>query len=187
MSPLRVSYYAWGAWLISWLLAASWSARVANRPVFTSQSLYHLITIVGAILLFADAGGRQSLIGPLGWSMVAFVVAGFAFCWWARVHLGAMWSSTVTRKDGHHIVDTGPYGLVRHPIYAGLIFSTIGHAVLLNELRGYAGVVFIALGFYVKAKLEERFLRQEPGPEAYDGYRARVPMLIPWKLGFAGR
>ena len=66
------------------------------------------------------------------------VTAGLAFCWWARLHLGAMWSGTVTRKDDHHIVDTGPYGLVRHPIYTGLIFSALGQAMLVQgEPRGY--------------------------------------------------
>jgi len=187
MTPLRGSYIAWGLWLVSWMLAASWSARVANRPMFGAQSLYHLITIVGVALLFTDTGAPNTLHGAVGWALVAAVVAGFAFCWWARLHLGALWSGTVTRKDDHRIVDTGPYGLVRHPIYTGLIWSAGAHAVLFNELRGYVGVVLIILGFYVKARLEERFLRQELGPDAYDGYRARVPMLIPWKLAAARR
>jgi protein-S-isoprenylcysteine O-methyltransferase Ste14 len=182
MTPLRASYVAWGLWLVSWLVAASWSARVANRPVFGAQSLYHLITIVGVALLFTDTGAPHTLHGAPGWTMFVGVLCGFAFCWWARLHLGAMWSGTVTRKDDHHIVDTGPYRVVRHPIYTGLIASALAQAVLFNEPRGYLGVVFITLGFYVKARLEERFLRQELGPEAYDGYRARVPMLIPWRL-----
>jgi protein-S-isoprenylcysteine O-methyltransferase Ste14 len=183
MTPLMVAWQAWGLWLITWLVAARWSARIANRPMFGSQTLYNLITVAGVVLLFTRFDSVQGLTGPLGWTMVAIVTAGFGICWWARLHLGAMWSGTVTRKDDHHIVDTGPYGLVRHPIYTGLILSAFAQAVLVDRLPAFAGAALIALGFYVKARLEESFLRQELGPEAYDHYRARVPMLIPWRLG----
>ena len=182
MSPLRAGYAAWVVWLLSWLIAARWNARVANRPVFGAQSLYHLITAVGVILLFSVTPDQHPLGGPLGWLALLFVIGGFAFAWWARLHLGAMWSSTVTRKDDHHIVESGPYGLVRHPIYTGIILAAFAQAVILNSVRGFAGAAIMTLGFYVKANLEERFLRQELGPEAYDGYRARVPMLLPWKM-----
>jgi protein-S-isoprenylcysteine O-methyltransferase Ste14 len=187
MTPLNASWAAWGLWLASWLVAASWAARVANRPVFGSQTLYNLITIAGVALLFTRIDSDQGLTGALGWSMFAVVVAGFAFCWWARVHLGAMWSGSVTRKADHHIVDTGPYGLVRHPIYTGLIVSAFAQAALVGKIRGLVGAALIVIGFFVKARLEEAFLRQELGPEVYDAYRARVPMLIPWKLGLAKR
>jgi protein-S-isoprenylcysteine O-methyltransferase Ste14 len=48
--------------------------------------------------------------GPvaLAWAMVAVVFAGLLFTWWARIHLGRLWSSSVTRKADHHVVDTGP-------------------------------------------------------------------------------
>src|SRR4051794_36563682 len=188
MTPLIVSWQAWGLWLISWLIAARWSARIANRPVFGSQTLYNLITFVGVALLFTrfDYDDR-GLTGPVGWLMAGLVIAGFVFCWWARLHLGAMWSGTVTRKDNHHIVDSGPYGLVRHPIYTGLILSAFAQAALVPRPQSFLGAALIALGFCVKARLEEAFLRQELGPESYDAYRARVPMLIPWKLGAASR
>ena len=169
------------------MIAARWSARIVGRPMFGSQTLYNLITFAGVALLFTRFDSVRGLTGPLGWLMVGGVVAGFVFCWWARLHLGAMWSGTVTRKDDHHIVDTGPYSLVRHPIYTGLIVSALAQAVLVARLSAFAGAALMALGFYVKARLEESFLRQELGPEAYDAYRVRVPMLIPWKVGAASR
>jgi protein-S-isoprenylcysteine O-methyltransferase Ste14 len=184
MTPLTVSYEAWALWLLSWMIAAGWSGRVANRPMFGAQTLYQLITFAGVALLFARIGQSNDLQGVVGWSLTIPLVAGFVICWWARMHLGAMWSGTVTRKVDHHVVDTGPYGLVRHPIYTGLILSAFAQAGILNEARGYLGGMLITLGFFIKARLEEKFLRQELGPETYDGYRRRVPMLIPWKLGF---
>lgn len=59
---------------------------------------------------------------------IAVMIAGFAFCWWARIHLGRLWSMRVTKKEGHHVVDTGPYGVVRHPIYTGILVAHGGRS-----------------------------------------------------------
>ncbi|MGH7583136.1 MAG: methyltransferase family protein [Gemmatimonadales bacterium] len=114
-----------------------------------------------------------------GWILVAVLVAGLAFTWWARMHLGRLWSSSVTRKADHHIVDTGPYGTVRHPIYTGIILGTIATAALRGTGMAWLGVLVMTIGWVVKARLEESFLRQELGAEAYDAYARRVPMLVP--------
>jgi protein-S-isoprenylcysteine O-methyltransferase Ste14 len=108
------------------------------------------------------------------------MVVGFAFCWWARIHLGKLWSGIITRKTDHRIVDTGPYGLVRHPIYTGLLLAILATMVAKGTIIGIAGAAVIATGIYMKARLEERFLRQELGPAAYDEYAGRVPMLVPF-------
>jgi protein-S-isoprenylcysteine O-methyltransferase Ste14 len=172
-------------WLITWLIAAVWARQVVGRANFGAEFAYRAVIVVGCILLYGirPIGGLQ---GPIGWAMVALAFLGFAFCWWARVHLGALWSANVVRKDDHHIVESGPYGLVRHPIYTGMLAATLALAVVDDLPQAWVGFVIITVGYIMKASLEERFLRQELGPEAYDGYRRRVPMLIPWKLGFKG-
>ena len=86
----------------------------------------------------------------------------------------------MTRKDDHRIIDTGPYRLVRHPIYTGLITAAFALAVQVETPLALAGALFIALGFWLKARLEERFLREELGAADYDAYAARTPMLIPF-------
>ena len=111
--------------------------------------------------------------------MFALVVAGLAFAWWARLHLGSLWSSSVTKKADHRIVDTGPYRLVRHPIYTGFLLSIAATAGQLGTAYAVAGVLFFVAGFWIKARLEERFLRVELGEGDYDAYRRRVPMLLP--------
>jgi protein-S-isoprenylcysteine O-methyltransferase Ste14 len=93
-----------------------------------------------------------------------------------------LWSSQVTRKQDHRIIDTGPYALVRHPIYTGLILAVLATAAVKGTLPGIAGAVFIVWGLWMKARLEERFLRTELGA-AYDDYSRRVPMLIPFLSG----
>jgi protein-S-isoprenylcysteine O-methyltransferase Ste14 len=85
-------------------------------------------------------------------------------------------------KAGHRVVDTGPYCLVRHPIYSGLILAALATALMFGEAAAVAGFAAMVLGCWIKARLEERFLRQELGLEAYDAYAARVGMLFP-RLG----
>ncbi len=98
------------------------------------------------------------------------------------MHLGRLWSGSVTLKPDHRVVDTGPYRLVRHPIYTGLILSALATAAEKGTVLGLAGFASIVLGFWIKAKFEEGFLRQELGREAYDSYAARTPMLVPTRL-----
>ncbi len=145
------------------------------------------MTIAGGVLIFMNLrrdGMRTMALWSLHldaeWALFGVVVLGFLFAWWARLHLGRLWSSSVTRKADHHIVDTGPYGIVRHPIYTGIIGAGAATAAQQGTGWALAGVVLWIFGFWIKARLEERFLRQELGAEQYDAYRRRVPMLLPF-------
>jgi protein-S-isoprenylcysteine O-methyltransferase Ste14 len=62
------------------------------------------------------------------------------FSVWARVHIGRNWSGVVTIKEGHELVDTGPYALVRHPIYTGLLVAFIGSAFARGNWSGVLAV-----------------------------------------------
>ena len=106
--------------------------------------------------------------------------AGLGFTWWARLHLGLLWSGNVARKANHRIIDSGPYGIVRHPIYTGLLLALYATALERGTSFAIAGAVVATIGFYIKARLEERFLTAELAADAYAGYRARVPMLVPF-------
>jgi protein-S-isoprenylcysteine O-methyltransferase Ste14 len=177
---------AWLVWLLTWWAAAFWSSRAVQRPALGSQLAYRAFVIAGCVLLFGLTNGGHAA-GPLLWRpgavaslpFIAATIAGFAFSWWARLTLGTLWSSGVTRKADHRVVDTGPYGLARHPIYTGVIASAFATAFVPLTLITLPGAALIAVGFYLKARLEERFLRQELGVEAYDEYARRVAMLIP--------
>jgi Phospholipid methyltransferase len=91
-----------------------------------------------------------------------------------------LWSSVITRKEGHKIVDTGPYALVRHPIYTGLIIGLLATAVAEGRITGLIGGALVILGIWLKARTEERFLTAELDQEAYASYCRRVPMLVPF-------
>ncbi|MBS0386132.1 MAG: isoprenylcysteine carboxylmethyltransferase family protein [Proteobacteria bacterium] len=186
-APSTWIFVIWSAWALSWFVAAIWSRQTAARASFAQEAPYRIVTMVGVVMLFGlvdlahvprgwDAGVA------VGWVMVALIAAGFAFAWWARIHLGALWSGTITRKQDHSIVTTGPYAIVRHPIYTGLLLAGFATAVARGRWEALIGESLFALGCWMKARQEERFLSEKLGPE-YAAYRERVPMLVPFVSG----
>jgi protein-S-isoprenylcysteine O-methyltransferase Ste14 len=69
---------------------------------------------------------------------------------------------------------------VRHPIYTGILGAAIATVVVSGSVHVILGAVCLIVGYWLKARLEERFLRGELGADAYDSYRSRVPMLVPF-------
>jgi protein-S-isoprenylcysteine O-methyltransferase Ste14 len=185
-SAEAVMLAVWIVWWVLWLAAAAWSDRATKSPPLRSHILYRLFPALGGALLLGRFGGPHGLLllwrAPdlVSWAMVAVAIGGFAFTWWARIHLGRLWSSSVSRKADHHIIDSGPYGLVRHPIYTGIIVASVATAVQRGTAEAWLGMALMTLGWYIKARLEERFLRSELGAESYDAYARRVPMLMPF-------
>jgi protein-S-isoprenylcysteine O-methyltransferase Ste14 len=189
--PIGVINTLWCLWWISWLAAAFWTRATVNRPAAAHDELIHLLPLAaGVVLLFRFHTGFHGMYlgflsargGALGWSMAALVLCGFAFCWWARLTLGSLWSGTVTRKADHRIVDTGPYRLVCHPIYTGILFAAFVTAAAYGSWASLAGAVFMAVSLCHKAIVEEKFLGAELGPD-YVAYAARTPMLVPFVGG----
>jgi protein-S-isoprenylcysteine O-methyltransferase Ste14 len=107
-------------------------------------------------------------------------VLGISFTWWARIHLGRFWSNAITHKEDHRIIDTGPYGMVRHPIYTGLIIAILATGIAVGTWTALLGALFICFGEWQKARMEEGFLSVELGQEAYRNYSRRVPMIVPF-------
>jgi protein-S-isoprenylcysteine O-methyltransferase Ste14 len=185
--PGLVLFNLWGAWALSWLAAAWWSRRTEKRIVFRRELPYRAVLLIGGVLFFIPHDSRYRLMRlwdlmsyEAVWICIAFAAAGFAFCWWARIYLGNLWSGSITKKGDHRVVDTGPYALVRHPIYTGILLAVLATMIAKGTLLGLIGAIIIAIGIWMKARLEENFLREELGAEAYDSYRRRVPMLVPF-------
>jgi protein-S-isoprenylcysteine O-methyltransferase Ste14 len=196
MTPLSASFLIWTAWVISWVAAAVWARRTEARAPILDQIANRVLTGIGGFLLFfgsgvwAGAAYRSWGVAPLwtapvwlDWGLTVFGAAGFAFTWWARLTLGDLWSGAVTRKADHRIIEAGPYGLVRHPIYTGIIVAAFAFAAQVGMLANLFGACLMTLGFWMKARLEERFLSEELGQSAYADYRRRTPMLIPFWPG----
>jgi protein-S-isoprenylcysteine O-methyltransferase Ste14 len=184
--PTQLLAVIWIAWLISWVAASFWSGRTQKHVMTWDSRTYRIPILAGAILFTPWTAEilREKPVWQFGnagvYVLAGLTVAGISFTWWARLHLGRFWSNAITRKEGHRVIDTGPYGLVRHPIYTGLIAGMLATGVAVGTLTAMLGAVLISLGMWQKARLEERFLTIELGADAYGRYCRRVPMLIPF-------
>jgi protein-S-isoprenylcysteine O-methyltransferase Ste14 len=188
---VRQSAYAWPivglwlAWLIYWV-AASRNVKDERRHESLASGIAHLAPMfLGAALLAA-----RDL--PLPWLYqrflppsfaiyglgVVILAAGLAVAVWARHHLGRNWSGIVTLKQDHELIRSGPYRLVRHPIYSGLLLAVLGTAIAIGEWRGLVAFLLILGSFLLRLRMEERFM-DEAFHEHYARYRAKVPALIP--------
>lgn len=189
VTPERVMQAVWLGWWVSWWAAAAWSDRAVQHPARKHQVAYRLFAIAGTILLFGlythDIGAELILWRAppaVAWGCVGLVLLGLLFTWWARIHLGRLWSATVSRKAEHRVVDTGPYALVRHPIYTGIIFASSATAALRGTVLSWVGACVMTIGWVIKARMEEKFLREQLGADSYDAYARRVAMLSPLRL-----
>ncbi|MGO8830572.1 MAG: methyltransferase family protein [Steroidobacteraceae bacterium] len=185
LHPARLILPLWIAWLVSWLAAGLWSNRTESRPAIGSEIRYRIPMLIGVLLMFAPVREEGPLrlwhMGPTGaWLCVTAVASGIGFAWWARVHLGRLWSGRITRKTDHRVVDSGPYAIVRHPIYCGLLLSLIGSALAEGTAPAIGGFFSLLLGMWMKARQEEHWLAQQLDAGAYADYCRRVPMLVPF-------
>lgn len=176
----------WVAWLVYWSVAAI-GAKATRRQESVASRVSHLVPLC---LGFALLAAHHAWSPWLGMRFVPRTLTSFWFGFWlvalglvvsvtARIWLGGNWSGTVTLKQNHELIRSGPYRWVRHPIYTGLLLAVLGSAIALGELRGLIALALITLSFLRKINIEEQFLTQEFGP-AYSRYREEVPALVPW-------
>jgi protein-S-isoprenylcysteine O-methyltransferase Ste14 len=169
---------AWIAFWVYWLLAAVVAKRgtggVPRTPVGA------VIVLLVLIPFLVDTDALEVHFPPLAAVGAAIVLAGLGFAVWARVHLGRNWGMPMTQKDEPELITSGPYTLVRHPIYTGLLTAIVGTALAINLSALLVAAVLI-LYFWRAATVEERNLGAT-FPRAYPTYRARTKMLIPFVL-----
>jgi len=176
----------WTAWALYWWATASDVKETTRREPVVSRVLHLGPMVIAAGILWTprfDVLGLDTRFMPWApwqfWAGVAITLGGLAFAVWARRHIGRNWSATVTLKQDHELVTSGPYALVRHPIYTGLLFGFLGSAIALGQWRGLLAAAIVYVALLRKYKLEERWMCERFGI-AYDAYRARVKALVPF-------
>jgi len=176
----------WVVLLLVWVVSAWRTKRTVRGQSIAWQFLYTAILLVGVYTIFAKQSGIPWLDRPLFPVTVPIVLAGFlvvlmgvAFSIWARIMLGSNWSNRVTVKENHTLVRTGPYRVVRHPIYSGMLLGMLGSALQRGGIRCFAGVLICGFSFWLKTRAEERFMVQRFGEE-YVQYRHQVKGLAPF-------
>jgi protein-S-isoprenylcysteine O-methyltransferase Ste14 len=188
---LIYNYLFVAMWLIyaAYWLAMSASVKVTERLEPTSSRLARLVLMVCAIALLCRARVLLPLLNkrflPHGiwtfWSGAAITACGLLFSVWARRHLGRNWSQAVTLKEDHELITSGPYALVRHPIYTGLALGILGSATARGEWGGLVAVALVFAALWHKLRLEEKWMREHFG-ESYDAYCRKVAALVPYIL-----
>lgn len=187
---MRFDYFgiASDLWLllcVVWLFGLL-SAKPDARTQSPGSRLLELgLTLLAFSLVFTSyfrSGWRawsfvphNDLTGAIGLLMV---LLGISFSIWARLQLGRNWSGTVSVKEGHTLIRQGPYTIVRHPIYSGLVLAYLGVAMIVGEIRGLLGVGILVLSFWLKSRTEERFMLEQFGAD-YRHYQHQVKALIP--------
>jgi protein-S-isoprenylcysteine O-methyltransferase Ste14 len=115
----------------------------------------------------------------IAFGLTVIQLAAFAFAWWARIHMGRLWSGSIVVRADHRVIDTGPFRLVRHPIYTAFITASWTLALIGAMPQALAGAGVLTALMVLKSRSEERFLRSQLGEAAYDAYAARTPQLVP--------
>jgi len=193
MNAMRICSFLWLLLWLVWLGAWLRTKKTQELASFGSRLRYGAPVVVAFYLLF----GKNL---PVRWLeerviphhvfievlAVTLTALGIALAIWARFYIGQNWSSAVTIKVGHQLIRTGPYAWVRHPIYSGLLLAMIGTVLALRELRGLLAFVLLWLGFWIKLRMEEEFMRKTFGEE-YAEYSRSTGPLIPSPARFKAR
>src|SRR3984957_4201959 len=160
----------WAAFWLYWLVAA-FSMKRGRVPWSRELGIRAVIAVVVIVLLRLGAfrgHGLNTDAWRAGLGLALFCL-GLGFAIWARVHIGRNWGTPMTQKDEPELVTSGPYPLVRHPIYSGILLASVGTAVALSWFWLIA-VVLAGVYFVYSATVEERNMAKQ-FPEAYPAYR----------------
>jgi protein-S-isoprenylcysteine O-methyltransferase Ste14 len=176
----------WIAFLLYWQIKAIHTKTTQRLEPAASRLLRVFTFLIAITLLSTTRIPLRWLYLPLWpsgfwpfWLGAALTVAGILFAVWAREHLGSNWSRSVTIKQGHELITTGPYAVVRHPIYTGILAGFLGMAIAISQVRGFIVFVLIFLAFWVKLRMEEQWMRSQFG-ETYVTYARQTAALVPY-------
>ena len=178
----------WGIFFVVWVLAAIFAKRTVYHQPGLERFRYLIPVVLGWFLLFRGTRLRPPFnirviphTDPVLVVSAILCVCGLGLCLWARAILGRNWSGTVTLKENHELIVRGPYRLVRHPIYTGLLAMIIATAIQQGHIAGMIGVVLVFVSFWIKSSAEEELMLKQ-FPDQYPTYRTRVKRIIPFLL-----
>jgi len=169
----------WSAFWIYWLVMAFAAKR--SHVAWSRELRIRGVIFVAVILLIRVGAFRHSQQNTDPWRAavgLALFALGLWFAIWARVHIGRNWGTPMSRKDEPELVTSGPYRLVRHPIYSGILLAGVGSAIALMWLW-IVPTLFAGVYFTYSANVEERYMAEQ-FPETYPAYRRSTKMLVPF-------
>ncbi len=180
-----IAQWSWFIVLLVWLPGYFGRKKTLTAPILALQILNSALLAAGFVFALSPRlFGLGTQITPqtmlFGWLGVALNVTGIAFAIWARVTLAGNWSGiAATVKEQHELVQSGPYAIVRHPIYTGLLLALLGTVLAFGTLSSYAGFVAVIIAILIRVQIEERLMSRAFGAQ-HDAYRRSTKRLIPF-------
>jgi protein-S-isoprenylcysteine O-methyltransferase Ste14 len=183
--PLLISAVLWLVLMGYWGQVAKNSAPAASSESAASRQVHERLLLLALALLFL----KLPWTGYKWLPTSAFVVAAglglqvfsLALALWARRRLGRNWSGEISKKVGHELIRSGPYRLVRHPIYTAWLGMYVGTAIVSGELHALIGAAIAIAAYWRKIRLEEQHMCEIFGDD-YQAYRRKSWALIPGLL-----
>jgi protein-S-isoprenylcysteine O-methyltransferase Ste14 len=177
------SLILWFLFFLYWTIASRNSAPDKDSESGVSAYFHQLVLSAAMVLLFVPAPGLSGWFLPMRFHFLvavgAAMQAGFALlAVWARRHLGRNWSAEVRIAVDHQLVRTGPYRLLRHPIYTAMLGMFLGTAIASSQYHALLGFFILVVAYIRKTRLEETILGQAFGVE-FDAYRRDTWALVP--------
>jgi protein-S-isoprenylcysteine O-methyltransferase Ste14 len=178
----------WIIFFIYWRIRAFNTKTTQRIEPLASRILRIFICLIAVALLiitpkYVPLPWLYHQLWPTGllpfWLGAAITITGLLFAVWARQYLGRNWSSSVTIKQGHELITTGPYAVVRHPIYTGILTGFLGVAIAMSQVRGFIVPALFFLAFWLKLRREEQFMRSQFG-DVYTTYAHHTSALVPY-------
>ena len=171
----------WGLFWLYWLLSAIGVKQGTRSSPLRGRFPGLLFVAAAVVVLRAFRADSLVIHEPIVRVLGAILfLAGLGLAIWARIHLGRNWGMPMTQKEEPELVTSGPYRLVRHPIYSGILLGVIGTALATDVYLLFLALVMGA-HFIYSARAEERMLTAS-FPADYERYRASTKMLIPFLL-----
>ena len=170
-----------------WAISALSVKPTKERQPLPGRLLYLLLTVFAVLLINGTVGGIQlnrfvfAQTPGLGIVANVMVVLGLFLSIWARAVLGTNWSARVTLKENHELIQRGPYRVVRHPIYSGLLLMILGTVLVIGRLSGFLAFCVSICGLWFKLRQEEALMAKH-FPETYPQYKSTTKALIPFIL-----
>lgn len=189
MDPFRVAFLAFVVVIGTVRANYKWRNRRSGHRVHDASLADRAVLAVAVIAmvpipllhLFSPVFVAFDIARPAaaGWLGVAMLAAGTWLFWRSHADLGANWSAHLALRSGHDLVDSGVYSRVRHPMYAALIVSGIGQAlVLANLIAGFSLLIAATAIYAIRIPREERMMIAAFG-DRYRTYMARTGRIFP--------
>lgn len=180
--PLLVSFIPWVIFSLYWEIAAKNSAPAIKSESRFSRGIHVVLANAALLFIFFPISALNQRFLPdnllIKLAGIALEFAGVALAIWARRILGRNWSGEITIKQDHELVRTGPYGIVRHPIYTAIFAMYVGSVIVSGHVHALVGFAIGILAYLRKVRMEEANLATAFG-EKYNAYREDTWALVP--------